>query len=134
MYTPYGEGIVLELFHNYTHPIGIQLKDTFNIEKIYVTSDGRLAEGGHVFVSQTPLPEIKNTPLPEIAEGLKHGDSVWVRDSRCSKWDLRVFRSYCQCENTPYLYDVYTHDGAMWESVVFCEKFHPETVENYRAK
>jgi hypothetical protein len=97
------------------------------------TFNGRLGIDSPIILSQTPLPEIKNTPLPNMM-GLKDGDAVWVRDSKEQSWLLELFKEYSLgCEDG--LYACYSDNCFDSDEIihwVYCEKYDPETVENYR--
>lgn len=123
VYSPYfGEGIVKSVKNGFTD-LPILVDFIGEIGESY-TFDGRSNPNGKVTLSQTPIPEIQNVPLPEMPD-LKGGDVVLYWDNKKEHGGVGIFVKYVYGDEYPFKISDNPNDSG-FIGFKYAEKYDPE--------
>lgn len=120
----FGKGVVVSTGVDWqSYPVTVRFLDGKLREFTY---DGRAYKGHEITLSQNPIPEIINQPLPEIPD-LKEGDVVVCWDDDKESAIIGIFKSFSPNEEYPY--EAVFQPGKIvsrWSVYKNCEKYDPE--------
>lgn len=103
---------------------------TFENATAAYTFDGRRNKSEKPTLSQTPIPEIQNVPLPEMPD-LEPGDVVVCWDNNKESAIIALFRSFSPGDKHSYaVCFTPTDTGDRCQFYKNCEKYDPE--KHYR--
>ncbi len=121
----FGKGLVKSTTKSQPNPILVEFEHNFT----YFTFDGRRHKRLPVSLSQTPIPEIQNEPLPEMPD-LKIGDLVLVKDAIDDSWQVSFFAGYSNNVYSKFLASrVFPPTQANSVCWALCEKYDPKKLK-----
>lgn len=119
----FGKGVVVTLNNEGKYPIKVLFEKT---GQYTFTTDGRFdVTDPIVSLSQNPIPEIINQPLPEMPD-LKEGDVVlyWLNDKK-DDGGIGIFVKYVYGDENPFKISDYPNQPG-FIGFKYCEKYDPE--------
>lgn len=105
----FGRGEVLSIGKDFDYPVTVKFPDGSIRGYTY---DGRTHKDHLITLSQTPIPEIQNVPLPEMPD-LKEGDAVWYWDNKKEYGGIGIFVKYVYGDEYPFKISDYRNDSGL---------------------